>query len=391
MKKYKKVTEFGRLSRNIEKIENRTQFDIVQRKIEEANRKNNINYSEYQALTHLLLEKAKLDKKNPKPKMANQQSAYNLAVGTLSELFKESPNMELLLKRCETISIMMGDKEVENWIKHELNGFDANIPLSKLKKEIPKYRNVGLLFENVFGKIILIPRESIYLQEYVVTKPIAEIVRLADSGFFITNGPIINEARKSGFSVVTAEVSSLYLKEILKQVRDRALDYINRIVREQSSNETFGSTQTPNGIMVIDTRTEDAHLLLYQLENKLRLFILRKIKENGGKIGESIMRDWQSSKKKEYRPPRQPLDCDLINYSSFDQLKKIIVQNENWSKIFKPYFGRPDGVISRINELDDIRDTIAHNRVLSAFDYNSFKTLYAQIIGCIEKKSDLRS
>lgn len=112
---------------------------------------------------------------------------------------------------------------------------------------------------------------------------------------------------------------------------------------------------------------------------------MSKIQENYGKINEDFTKDWQSTKKKESLPPRKSLESDLINYSAFDQLKRIIVQNENWSKIFKGYFVRQDGVISRISELDDIRDTIAHNRIISSFDYNSLKTLHGEIFGCIEK------
>ena len=93
----------------------------------------------------------------------------------------------------------------------------------------------------------------------------------------------------------------------------------------------------------------------------------------------------KAPKRKETLPPRQPCDLHIIYYSSFDQLKKIIVQNENWEKIFKTYFGRQTGVISRLNELDDIRDTIAHNRIISTFDFSSLKTLYDQIMGCIER------
>lgn len=139
------------------------------------------------------------------------------------------------------------------------------------------------------------------------------------------------------------------------------------------------------------TKTEDVHQLLYSLESKLRQFVSAKIQEANGRIDEGIIRDWESSKRKEALPTRKPIDYDIIYYSTFDQLKMIIVQNENWEKIFKRYFGRPNGVISRINELDDIRNTIAHNRMLSEFDYDCFKTLYGQILSCIETKNSVKT
>jgi hypothetical protein len=77
------------------------------------------------------------------------------------------------------------------------------------------------------------------------------------------------------------------------------------------------------------------------------------------------------------------LNYDLIYYSTFNQLKKIIVDNENWSEFFQKDFGRPDGIISRLHELDSIRITLAHNRMLSDFDFRSFKMLFEQIMSCL--------
>jgi len=137
-------------------------------------------------------------------------------------------------------------------------------------------------------------------------------------------------------------------------------------------------------------KTDDAHQLLYSLENELRQFVFNQIQQANGIIEKSILRDWESSKKKEALPPRKPKNYDLIYYSTFDQLKRIIVQNENWEGIFKKYFGRPSGVISRINELDEIRDTIAHNRTLSDFDYDCFRNLSSEISSCIEMKNNVK-
>lgn len=150
---------------------------------------------------------------------------------------------------------------------------------------------------------------------------------------------------------------------------------------------TFVDSQIPSKPIVTEEQTEHARSLLYQLENSLRQFVSLKIKENNGKIDDSFINDWKNSKKKEFLKPRKPLETEIINYSSFDQLRRIITQNENWDKIFKNYFGRPNGIISRINEIDEIRDTIAHNRRLSDFDYKSFITFYNELMGCIETDS----
>jgi len=135
-----------------------------------------------------------------------------------------------------------------------------------------------------------------------------------------------------------------------------------------------------------DPTTECARSLLYTLENALRYFVATKINENQAVavIDSDFIKDWEHAKHKEALPPRKPLDSNIIFYSSFEQLRRIITQNNNWDKIFKTYFGRQTSVISRLNELDEIRDTLAHNRIISQFDYNSFKSLFDVIMGCIE-------
>jgi hypothetical protein len=186
-----------------------------------------------------------------------------------------------------------------------------------------------------------------------------------------------------------------YAQECLKYIE---WAYLHGVVIDKGMNDKLKSFEKENKQLKEQvnkltelaanaiSKTEDPYSLLFSLENKLRQFVSTNIKENKGVVDESFIKNWKSSKRKEALPPRKPNDSDLINFSTFDQLKKIIVQNENWERIFKRYFGRRDGVVSRINELDEIRDTIAHSRVLSGFDYDCFKTLYNQIMGCIDIK-----
>jgi hypothetical protein len=143
--------------------------------------------------------------------------------------------------------------------------------------------------------------------------------------------------------------------------------------------------ENPNVIMH-DKQTETARSLLYDLENRLRVFVGSKIALDYKGIKGSILKSWQSAQRKENMPWRKPVTYGLIYYSNFDELRIIITQSENWSKIFQKHFGRPEGIISRLTELDSIRDTIAHNRIISSFDFESFKHLYEQILRCMEEK-----
>jgi hypothetical protein len=277
---------------------------------------------------------------------------------------------------------MLGKEKEREWIEEELNGYAREGTMAELERTVPSYRKVKLIFKNSYGTIVVLPKEVSSAHDNIITQSIGEIESSIDSGLYLY-GPIINILQEAGIAV--AYVSSNYLRNIVEQVRNRALELVTSILKKQDYPEISGKGQGQPSIIIHDQQTEEARLLLYTLENTLRQFVSSRIRKKSGNIDGAFQKDWESSKRKEFLPPRKPLECDLINYSTFDQIKKIITQNENWSKIFKEYFGRPDGVISRINELDDIRDTIAHNRIISSFDYESLKTLHRQILGCIEE------
>jgi hypothetical protein len=327
----------------------------------------------------LILQKPTINEEIAMENFTNQQQALKLAKETLTELFKETSDTASIMRRCLTISTLLGDEQEAKWIKGELEGYKAQMPFSELQKIVPEYRKVRVTFKDYFGRPIVIPPQLSIIQDEVVTQTIGEIDACLENGLTFLGGGLLEIVRemgsKYGITVYSEHVSNLAIKKIVEQVRNRALDFINRVICEQNQQKVKTGTATPDIIIIHDEQTEDARLLLYSLENELRQFVSNKLQEKGGTVDESILKDWNGSKKKEFMPPRQPIECPLIDYSSFDQLKKIIVQNENWEKIFRSYFGRQNGVISRLNELDDIRDTIAHNRILSTFDFNSFKTL----------------
>ena len=142
-------------------------------------------------------------------------------------------------------------------------------------------------------------------------------------------------------------------------------------------------TQRPS-VDIFDQKTHEASLLLFDLENSLRRFV----KSKQAQIKASYLESWKSTGKKEFQPWRKPISFDLIYYSSFDELRKIITQNENWSKTFQSYFGNPNGMISRLIELDSVRDTVAHNRKISDYDFGALKALYRQILACLKAKNE---
>jgi hypothetical protein len=321
--------------------------------------------------------------------MPNKQQALSLTLETLSDIFNDSKSTTSILRKCYTISSLLDREKDMDWIKAELEGYKGvKCTIAELEKVVPDYRKVRIAYTDSFGRPIYVPTNFSMVQNFIIEESIVEIENKdsLENGFTYTSGGGIDVLREifrnKGISLAYGQVPGLSLSNIVTRVRNKALDFLNAINVEQP----LGNNDVDKSLKIINEPTENARLLLFSLENSLRKFVSQNISALNGEIGESMTRDWTSAKRKEFMPPRKPIETELINYSTFDQLKKIIIQSNNWEKIFRRYFGRPDGVISRLNELDDLRDTIAHNRVLSDFDYNSFKTLYGQIVGCIEPK-----
>jgi hypothetical protein len=57
-----------------------------------------------------------------------------------------------------------------------------------------------------------------------------------------------------------------------------------------------------------------------------------------------------------------------LYYIDFPDLRKIVSQSDNWKDVFKTIFGREDILIGTLNELEPIRNKIAHNRKASPSD-----------------------
>jgi len=52
-----------------------------------------------------------------------------------------------------------------------------------------------------------------------------------------------------------------------------------------------------------------------------------------------------------------------LEYLSFEHLQKLI--NNNWKDVFENVFGSQDKIALKLNELETIRNAIAHTRTLS--------------------------
>ena len=136
-------------------------------------------------------------------------------------------------------------------------------------------------------------------------------------------------------------------------------------------------------------RVNEAHAVLYDLENKLREFVKSKLESLdpswlSNLVEKSIREDWESKKKQEDGYAwLQVADSHPIYYSTIEQLVKIIKDNENWEKIFKNVFARREIVLNRLSELEIVRRIISHNREVSDKTLAHLKAIHDDVMACL--------
>jgi hypothetical protein len=109
----------------------------------------------------------------------------------------------------------------------------------------------------------------------------------------------------------------------------------------------------------------DPHLKLDELENALR----RCIKSNLEKTSknwwiERIPPDLR--KNSEERQQKDEPKRELIQYLDFPDYAKIITRRDNWRKVFQEIFKHQEQIITKLKELEPIRNAVRHGRKLTA-------------------------
>lgn len=123
--------------------------------------------------------------------------------------------------------------------------------------------------------------------------------------------------------------------------------------------------------------------MLYIIEVCLRELIVRELSAvNGPKWyksalpGGQIMDDYNSAQ--EYRrdtPWQSTVPLHPVYYLDFPNLATIIERRNNWNSCFKRIFVRKDVLIGKLRALEPIRNTVAHNRRLSAGSLSHLKAV----------------
>ena len=137
-------------------------------------------------------------------------------------------------------------------------------------------------------------------------------------------------------------------------------------------------------------RCIDGYKRLHTLENEIRIFILKKLISKHGHVWwedavPKIVRQkgWNTPEKlKQKELNTKIFDSEnilpLIYYTNFGDLKKIIEDENNWDTVFKQVFEN-QGVVFKLEELDKIRNKIAHNRYLTDENKGLLQHYYSQL------------
>ena len=83
----------------------------------------------------------------------------------------------------------------------------------------------------------------------------------------------------------------------------------------------------------------------------------------------------------------EPRGRTLLSYLDFDDLKILIIQNDNWL-LFEKDFPSQDFIKIRLQELYQIRNKIAHNANITQQEFDMLKMYSTQIYTQLKKYDD---
>ena len=156
---------------------------------------------------------------------------------------------------------------------------------------------------------------------------------------------------------------------------------------EQNTNSI--SARIINDILPEDVKIKGYHMAevytyLYSVENSLRLFIEKVCKEKYGEsyfyqitVPRALQNTLQTRKDNAENKKWLSVRGSELFYLDFKDLGNLI--DNNWD-LFSPYFPNREFIISKLNEMADCRNLIAHNSYIGDTERNLMKTYYNVIL-----------
>ena len=148
----------------------------------------------------------------------------------------------------------------------------------------------------------------------------------------------------------------------------------------------------PEDIRTKGYQMAEAYTYLYSVENSLRLFIEKVAKEKYGEtyfshltIPSSLQRTISERQKNDESNKWLSVRGTELFYLDFKDLGAVI--DNNWD-IFKDYFPSQSFIISKLNDMAECRNKVAHNSYVDDIERNLMKTYYNVILRQISDSTD---
>jgi len=195
--------------------------------------------------------------------------------------------------------------------------------------------------------------------------------------------------KEVGYDVMDVQLSSLIESEI--DTEEASLDLESDI---QTISKDIISKILPEDIKRKGKEMAEVYLYLYSVENSLRLFIEKVAKDEFGdsyfsqlRLNTGISRSINNRKNEEIFKKWISLrgDSELF-YLDFKDLGTII-QN-NWN-LFSSYFPDQNWINTKIKELSDCRNLVAHNSFISEHEKAVIRVNYIGILRQLGENSNL--
>ena len=165
---------------------------------------------------------------------------------------------------------------------------------------------------------------------------------------------------------------------ILTQIREEDLIYNSKILQHLEEQKS--------------RKREVHYAILTKLEQTFRAFIIRDLEE--------VSKDWwtervpvavhkmaEQRKKRSESPWNRVTGENLpIDYVDFADYAKIITREDNWNNIFRDVFHNKEAILSKLKELEPIRNAVMHSRNLDSKQIQRLQ-LYSNDLNNAMKKS----
>ena len=183
-----------------------------------------------------------------------------------------------------------------------------------------------------------------------------------------------------GFDVMDVEFSPLIAESYTEETLIGDLEDITKTISQEIINQIL-----PDDIKQKGRDMAEVYLYLYCVENSLRLFIEKVAKDEWGEdyfsrlnLNRDILSSISQRKQRESKNKWLRLRGDSeIFYLDFKDLGTI-VQN-NWN-LFSSYFPNQGWILTKINELGECRNLVAHNSFIQSHEKDVIRVNYNSIL-----------